>query len=111
MQPPINDQLQAIGKTIYKLRKSRNLSQEELGEKVGMFQSQISDLEAGRLDLRIMDLLALSAALNVDAAPLLAKAGVSGKLKKIKVVVEIEARDFASIAADWESEDVKVRKA
>lgn len=54
-----------IGETIYRLRKSRNMSQEELAEKVEISDVHLSRIENGVVSMDILTLVKLAKALSV----------------------------------------------
>jgi len=56
--------LDFIGKAIKKARKERNLTQEQLGELIGVKKSQISKLENSLTDARFETILKVFKALN-----------------------------------------------
>ncbi len=55
-----------LGKTIFELRKKQRLSQEQLGEKVGVTRQTISNWELEQTTPDTNQLIALSRALNVS---------------------------------------------
>lgn len=55
-----------LGKNIFELRKKQRLSQEQLGEKVGVTRQTISNWELEQTTLDTNQLIALSKALNVS---------------------------------------------
>ena len=57
-------QLDIIGDTIRNVRKERNLTQEQLGELIGVKKSQISKLENSLTDARFETILKVFKALN-----------------------------------------------
>ncbi len=57
-------QLDIIGETIKKIRKERNLTQEQLGELVGVKKAQISKIENSLTDARFETILKVFKALN-----------------------------------------------
>jgi HTH-type transcriptional regulator / antitoxin HipB len=57
-------QLDLIGEAIKKARKERNLTQEQLGELVGVKKSQISKLENSLTDARFETIIKVFKALN-----------------------------------------------
>lgn len=54
-----------IGETIYKLRKSRNMSQKELAEKAEISEVALSRIENGAACMNILTLVKLAKALSV----------------------------------------------
>lgn len=54
-----------LGDNIRRLRIERELSQQDLAEKVGVIQAAISQIESGSVNPRYTTLLALAAALGV----------------------------------------------
>ena len=56
--------LNLLGQTIKKIRKDRNLTQEQLGELVGVKKAQISKIENSLTDARFETILKVFTALN-----------------------------------------------
>lgn len=56
--------LELLGQTIKQVRKERNLTQEQLGELVGVKKSQISKIENSLTDARLDTILKVFKALN-----------------------------------------------
>jgi DNA-binding XRE family transcriptional regulator len=56
--------LDLLGQTIKKIRKDRNLTQEQLGELVGVKKAQISKIENSLTDARFETVLKVFTALN-----------------------------------------------
>lgn len=54
-----------LGENIRRIRTERDMSQQELAEKVGVIQAAISRIESGAVNPRYTTLLALAAALGV----------------------------------------------
>lgn len=54
-----------LGDNIRRLRTERELSQQDLADKVGVIQAAISQIESGAVNPRYTTLLALAAALGV----------------------------------------------
>lgn len=71
--------LDLLGQTIKQVRKERNLTQEQLGELVGVKKAQISKIENSLTDARFETILKVFKALN-------AKVNFNVELKKQKVV-------------------------
>lgn len=57
-------QLDLLGETIKKIRKSRNLTQEQLGQQIGVDKSQISKLEKNASNVTIVTVLKVFNALK-----------------------------------------------
>ena len=57
-------QLDIIGETIKNIRKERNLTQEQLGELIGVKKAQISKIENSLTDARFETILKVFKALN-----------------------------------------------
>lgn len=55
-----------FGKRIKELRKQRNLTQEELSEKLGVFQKQIGNIETGTTFTTMANLTKLAEVFDVD---------------------------------------------
>lgn len=61
-------QLDIIGATIKNIRKERNLTQEQLGELVGVKKAQISKIENSTTDARFETILKVFKALNAKVS-------------------------------------------
>ena len=59
-----------FGKRIKELRKQRNLTQEELSEKLGVFQKQIGNIETGTTFTTMANIVKLAQIFNVDVKDL-----------------------------------------
>lgn len=59
-----------FGKRIKELRKQRNLTQEELSEKLGVFQKQIGNIETGTTFTTMANIVKLASIFNVDVKDL-----------------------------------------
>ncbi len=59
-----------FGKRIKELRKQRNLTQEELSEKLGVFQKQIGNIETGTTFTTMGNIVKLARIFNVDVKDL-----------------------------------------
>jgi transcriptional regulator with XRE-family HTH domain len=64
---PIDYDSSAIGKRIAKLRKRKGLTQKELGSKIGITQTLVSDYETGRSHLS--DFMLIRFALSLNTTP------------------------------------------
>lgn len=62
---------QIFGRNLYKVRKCRKLTQEELANLIGMDRCHVQDLEAGRKEVGLKRLVGLCVALNVSTESLL----------------------------------------
>lgn len=60
-----------IGDRISVIRRQRNMTQEELAEKLGVTKATISKYELGRRQLRVEQLEAIASALNTNAENLI----------------------------------------
>ena len=67
-----------VGETIRRMRQAQNLTQEELGERVGVQKAQISRLEKGRSVITLPTISRIFQALGVTSATL--DLGVGGKV-------------------------------
>lgn len=61
-----NEYLKKIGKTILKLRKKDNISQEKLSELADIHRTYLSDVEGGKRNLTVTVLKRLIDALSVE---------------------------------------------
>ena len=80
LEAPLKEELQAyhIGETIKAERLRQNLTQEELGEKIGVKKSQISKLESGKCVITLPTMSRVFKALGFGSATL--DLGPGGKL-------------------------------
>lgn len=80
MEAQLKEELQAyhIGKAIKEERLKQNLTQEELGAKVGVKKSQISKLESGKCVITLPTMSRVFKALGFDSASL--DLGIGGKV-------------------------------
>jgi len=86
----MNDILKYIGKKITSLRKSRGMTQEELGDKAGLHWTYIGGVERGEKNLTIKSLEKIARALNVSLKDLLSPVKLtSPKTEKEKLLSEI----------------------
>lgn len=67
----VDKDLQAIGKTIRKLRKAKGLSQEELGDESDLDRTYVSDIELGTRNFGVKNLIKIAKALKVKPSTLL----------------------------------------
>lgn len=74
MPRPRSSEHAALGRAIRALREERGLSQEELGHRAGLHRNYIGGIERGELNPSFSSLLAVSGALRVTPAGLLADA-------------------------------------
>lgn len=58
--------IEDIARTLKEARERKNLSQRELGEKVGVPQSHISKIENGRVDLKLSSLIEFARVLDLE---------------------------------------------
>ena len=72
MEAQLKEEVQAyfVGEAIKKARLKQNLTQEELGEKVGVKRSQISKLESGKCIITLPTMSKVFKALGYDSASL-----------------------------------------
>lgn len=63
--------MEIIGGNIHRLRKARNLSQEEFAEKAGLMQPKLSRIERGQVTISFKTLERLAASLHVSPWELL----------------------------------------
>ena len=80
MESQLKEDLEAylIGEAIKKARQAQSLTQEQLGERVGVQKSQISKLEKGRSIITLPTISRIFKALGVQTASL--DLGVQGKV-------------------------------
>jgi len=65
-----NEILKLVGRRIRSLRKERELSQEQLGEKGGFHYSYIGQVERGEKNISLLNLAKIAAALDVSLSQL-----------------------------------------
>jgi transcriptional regulator with XRE-family HTH domain len=58
--------MKEIAKKLKKARQEKGLTQAELGKKMGLPQSHISQIEAGRVDLRVSSLQEMARLLDLE---------------------------------------------
>ena len=80
MEKQITEEVNAyfVGETIRRMRQAQNLTQEELGERVGVQKARISRLEKGRSVITLPTISRIFQALGVTSATL--DLGVGGKV-------------------------------
>ena len=80
MEKQLTEEVNAyfVGETIRRMRQAQNLTQEELGERVGVQKAQISRLEKGRSVITLPTIGLIFQALGVTSATL--DLGVGGKV-------------------------------
>lgn len=80
MEAQLKEDLQAyfVGEAIKKARIKQNLTQEELGERIGVKRSQICKLESGKSSITISTMRRIFQALGIATATL--DLGVAGKI-------------------------------
>ena len=65
------DAVERFGENILRVRQARKLSQESLAERAGIHRTQITLIESGRREPRLLTLVRLAGALEVDVGTLL----------------------------------------
>lgn len=63
--------MERFGENLLRVRQARKLSQESLAELAGIQRTQITLIESGRREPRVLTLLRLAGALEVDVSTLL----------------------------------------
>ena len=58
--------VQEVARILRAARKARDLSQRELGDRIGLTQAHISRFESGHVDLRLSSLVELSRGLGLE---------------------------------------------
>ena len=81
MEKQLKEEVNAyyVGDAIRKMRQAQNLTQEELGERVGVQKAQISRLEKGKSIITLPTMSRIFQALGVATATL--DLGISGKVE------------------------------
>jgi len=64
----------ALGKTVRRLRRDRELSQAQLGRRTGLAHNHIGEIERVPRDLRLQTIVSLAGAFDMHASELLAQA-------------------------------------
>ena len=80
MESKVKEEVQAyfVGEAIKNARLKQNLTQEELGEKVGVKRSQICKLESGKCSITLSTMSRVFKALGITTATL--DLGIAGKV-------------------------------
>ncbi len=80
MEAQLKEEMQAyfVGEAIKKARLKQNLTQEELGERVGVKRSQICKLESGKSSITLSTMSRVFKALGIATATL--DLGIAGKV-------------------------------
>ena len=80
MEAQLKEEMQAyfVGEAIKKARLKQNLTQEELGERVGVKRSQICKLESGKSSITLSTMSRVFQALGIATATL--DLGIGGKV-------------------------------
>lgn len=80
MEAQLKEDIQAyfVGEAIKKARLRQNLTQEELGERVGVKHSQICKLENGKSSITLSTMIRVFKALGITTATL--DLGIAGKV-------------------------------
>ncbi len=76
-----------FGKRIKELRKQRNLTQEELSEKLGVFQKQIGNIETGTTFTTMTNIVKLAQVFDVDIKDLFE---FNHQKPRVEIIKEIE---------------------
>ena len=67
----VNPELKKFGEYILKLRKAKNLSQEQLAELAGLHRNYIGGIERGERNVALVNIVRLAKALGVSPSELL----------------------------------------
>jgi transcriptional regulator with XRE-family HTH domain len=97
--------IQILAEQLTAARKTKGLSQKRLAEKLGMKQSQISDIEAGKRNIRVGTLIEVGRAVGLELVmvPRSALPAVSYVVKSTDTAVDsVEQR---SMYDSWTEED------
>lgn len=80
MEAQLKEDIQAyfVGEAIKKARLQQNLTQEELGERIGVKRSQICKLESGKSSMTLSSMSKVFQALGITTATL--DLGIAGKV-------------------------------
>ena len=80
MEAQLKEDIQAyfVGEAIKKARLQQNLTQEELGERIGVKRSQICKLESGKSSMTLSTMSRVFQALGITTATL--DLGIAGKV-------------------------------
>ena len=66
----VNPELKKFGEYVLKLRKARNLSQEQLAELAGLHRNYIGGIERGERNVALINIVRLAKALGVSPSEL-----------------------------------------
>lgn len=67
----VNPELKKFGEYVLKLRKARNLSQEQLAELAGLHRNYIGGIERGERNVALINIVRLAKALGVPPSELI----------------------------------------
>lgn len=67
----VNPELKKFGEYILKLRKAKNISQEQLAELAGLHRNYIGGIERGERNVGLINIVRLAKALGVSPSELL----------------------------------------
>lgn len=67
----VNPELKKFGEYVLKLRKARNLSQEQLAELAGLHRNYIGGIERGERNVALVNIVRLAKALGVSPSDLI----------------------------------------
>lgn len=73
------------------------MTQKQLGEKCGMYESQIRKYELGTANPKLGTIIKIADALGVDVAEILTEMGVVRKMAAIKITVKITQTEGLSL--------------
>jgi transcriptional regulator with XRE-family HTH domain len=77
--PEPDPRLVALGRSLRKARRDRDLSQEAVGQRAGMHPNHVGTIERGTKDLRATTLLRLIEALDMSPAELFSDYALPGE--------------------------------
>lgn len=100
-----------VGQKIRDLRKSKNVSQQELGNALGKSHAAISDIETGKTDLSVKDLTQIAAFFDVSVDTFIGSPAVQpsstpffNQLRTSKDITQSDEREINKASNDFISE-------
>lgn len=99
--------IEKLAKQLIAARKEQGLSQQSLAQKLGMKQSQISDLEAGKRDMRVSTLIEVARALGLEMVviPRPSLPAVSYLIRSSKLDGNLAVEEQKAKYEIWEEDD------
>ncbi len=89
--------LEALGERVRRLRGERGLSRRELAARSGISERFVSELEAGRANISVLNLAGLSVALRVELTSLLGSAPASAPERRVIALLGLRGAGKSSV--------------